>query len=197
MSTYYWASLSEPNINGCGGGGGTMVHLSSARCFIVSTYGRMQYFMLKSLHAHAKTTVTMVTFHMIICCSNFANCKFALNTRSSKVIVAIVVNAQRYILYSGKFSYGANFRIFRMLHPLYENKNCENLNVRIFSLLHVTFDLCAHHGHTRSLAAGAKCKASSLNNVSLSVLCQGVETEWPFWSQWTAISDQMQGSQWC
>ena len=31
--------------------------------------------------------------------------------------------------YSGKFSYGANFCIFRMLHPLYENKNCENLNV--------------------------------------------------------------------
>ena len=35
-----------------------------------------------------------------------------------------------HIPYSGKFSYGANFRIFRMLHPLYENKNCENLNVR-------------------------------------------------------------------
>ena len=33
------------------------------------------------------------------------------------------------IPYSGKFSYGAKFRIFRMLHPLYENKNCENLNV--------------------------------------------------------------------
>ena len=53
-----------------------------------------------------------------------------------------------------------------MLHPLYENKNCKNLNVRNF-LSHVTFDLHAYHGHTRSLAAGAKCKASSLNNVSL------------------------------
>ena len=104
-----------------------MVHPSSARRFIVhvSTYGRTQYFVLKSLRAHAKTTVTMVTFHMIICCSNFANCKFALNTRSSKVIVAIVVIAQQYIPYSGKFSYGAHFRIFCMLHPLYENKNCK------------------------------------------------------------------------
>ena len=37
-----------------------------------------------------------------------------------------------HILYSGKFSYGAKFRIFRMLHPLCENKNCENLNVRNF-----------------------------------------------------------------
>ena len=27
------------------------------------------------------------------------------------------------IPYSGKFSYGANFRIFRMLHPLYKNRN--------------------------------------------------------------------------
>ena len=35
--------------------------------------------------------------------------------------------------YSGKFSYGGNFRVFRMLHPLYyENKNYENLNVRFF-----------------------------------------------------------------
>ena len=34
-----------------------------------------------------------------------------------------------YRIASGKFSYGANFRIFRMLHPLYENYNCENLNV--------------------------------------------------------------------
>jgi hypothetical protein len=36
------------------------------------------------------------------------------------------------IPYSGKFSYGANFRIFRMLHPLYENKNYEILNMRNF-----------------------------------------------------------------
>ena len=36
--------------------------------------------------------------------------------------------------YSGKFSYGANFRIFRVFHPFYENKNCENLNVRNFFL---------------------------------------------------------------
>ena len=62
------------------------------------------------------------------------------------------------IPYSGKFLYGANFRIFRMLHPLYENKNCENLNVRnCFPF--------AYHNHKRSLAAGAKCKASSLNDV--------------------------------
>ena len=33
------------------------------------------------------------------------------------------------LLYSGKFLYGANFRKFHMLHPLYENKNCENLNL--------------------------------------------------------------------
>ena len=51
----------------------------------------------------------------------------------------------------------------------------------------MTFDLYAYHGHTQSPAAGAKCKASSLNDVSLSVLCQGVETEWPSWSQWTAM----------
>ena len=31
------------------------------------------------------------------------------------------------IPYSGKFSYGANFR---MLHPLCENKNCKILNMR-------------------------------------------------------------------
>ena len=37
--------------------------------------------------------------------------------------------------YSGKFSYGANFRIFRMLQPLYENKNGENLNMRNFSFV--------------------------------------------------------------
>ena len=37
----------------------------------------------------------------------------------------------------------------------------------------VTFDL---YGYTQSLPAGAKCKASSLNDVSLSVLCQGVKT---------------------
>ena len=79
--------------------------------------------------------------------------------------------------YSGKFSYGANFRIFRMLHPLYENKNCENLNVQNFFLSRVTFDLYAYHSHKRSLAACAKCKTSSLNDVSLSILCQGVETK--------------------
>ena len=47
--------------------------------------------------------------------------------------------------YSGKFSYGANFHIFRMLHPLYEKKN---LNLRNFFLASVTFDL----HHTQSLA---------------------------------------------
>ena len=46
-----------------------------------------------------------------------------------------------------------------------------------FFLLQVTFDLYTYHSHMRSLAAGAKCKASSLNDVSLSVLCQGIETE--------------------
>ena len=82
-------------------------------------------------------------------------------------IILSLVDVRRVIPYSGKFSYGANFRIFRMLHPLYENKNCENLNVRkIFSLSRMTYDLYAYHGHTRSLVAGAKCKASSLNDVS-------------------------------
>ena len=61
-----------------------------------------------------------------------------------------------------------NFRIFRMLHPLYENKNCENLNVRFLS--RVTFDLYAYHSHKRSLAAGAKCKffAKALKRSDLS-----------------------------
>ena len=57
-----------------------------------------------------------------------------------------------------------------MLHSLYENKNYENLNRRIFSLQHVTFDLYAYHSHTRLLAAGVKCKASSLNDVSIGSL---------------------------
>ena len=46
------------------------------------------------------------------------------------VEVSVKVSYQSMIPYSGKFSYGANFRMFRMLHPLYENKNCENLNVQ-------------------------------------------------------------------
>ena len=44
------------------------------------------------------------------------------------------------IPYSGKFSYGANFHVLHMLHPMCENKNCKNLNVQIF-LSRVTFDL--------------------------------------------------------
>ena len=52
------------------------------------------------------------------------------------------------IPYSGKFSNGANFYIFRMLHPLYENKNRENLNVRNFFLLCVTFGpICLPRPH--------------------------------------------------
>ena len=44
-------------------------------------------------------------------------------------------------------------------------------------LSHVTFDLYAYHDHTQLLAAGAKCKSSSWNDISLWVICQGVETE--------------------
>ena len=31
---------------------------------------------------------------------------------------------------AGNFLYGAKFRIFRMLYPLYKNKNCENLSMQ-------------------------------------------------------------------
>ena len=68
--------------------------------------------------------------------------KCLLVTPINRVLSA---HAHAVLPYSGKFSYGANFRIFRMLHPLYENKNCENLNVRIFFLSCVTFDLYAPH----------------------------------------------------
>jgi hypothetical protein len=53
-----------------------------------------------------------------------------------------------FILYSGKFSHGANFHIFRMVHPLCQNKKYENLNMRNFFLVCMTLDLC----HTQSLA---------------------------------------------
>ena len=57
------------------------------------------------------------------------------------MIIIIQTCVQCVLPYSGKFSYGANFRIFRMLHPIYENKNGENLNVRNSFLSCVTFDL--------------------------------------------------------
>ena len=66
-------------------------------------------------------------------------------------------------------------------------------HTKFFSFSRVTFDLYTRH--TRSLAGGAKCKASSLNDGSLSILCQGVETKWPFWFQWTAIG--IDYDQWC
>ena len=60
--------------------------------------------------------------------------------------------------YSGKFSYGANFRIFRMLHPLYEN-----LNMWFFSSAR---DLWTMPHAVASAAADD-------NDVSILILCWG------------------------
>ena len=49
-------------------------------------YGCMQCFVLKNNSDNGH-----ISYNIIICCSNLANCKF---TRSSKVMVAIVVNAK-------------------------------------------------------------------------------------------------------
>ena len=50
--------------------------------------------------------------------------------------------------------------------PYTKIKTAKFERMKMFFLSCMTFDLYANHGHTQLPAASAKCKASSLNNVS-------------------------------